>query len=106
VRCPHRGSKPRLGRPGARQDDDPHAHFVRPQRGNARLTMSRGTPPPVKGRGPTFNPGNRFRREGREAFDDGWSAPAPETVGGIDDAVDDDAPPPLKTTVSIQASRT
>ena len=68
--------------------------------------MSAGTPPPVKGRGATFNPGNRFRREGREAFDDGWSARTPEAVGGIDGAGDDDAIPPLKTTVSIQVSRT
>ncbi|MEP6679456.1 MAG: radical SAM protein, partial [Betaproteobacteria bacterium] len=67
--------------------------------------MSAGTPPPVKGRGATFNPGNRFRREGREAFDDGWSAPAPESIGGIQDPADDDVPPPLRTTVSIQLSR-
>ena len=31
------------------------------------------------GRGATFNPGNRFRRETREAVDDGWAAPARET---------------------------
>src|SRR5262249_52277959 len=66
--------------------------------------MSAGTPPPVKGRGATFNPGNRFRREDREAFDDGWSAPAPETAGGIDDSSDD--LPPLKTIVAIQPART
>ena len=67
--------------------------------------MSAGTPPPVKGRGATFNPGNRFRREGRQAFDDGWSAPTPDATGGIDGG-DDDSPPPLATTVAIQASRT
>ena len=50
--------------------------------------------PPAKGRGATFNPANRFRRDGREAVDDGWAAD------------DDDAPPPLKTVVAIQASRT
>jgi DNA repair photolyase len=50
--------------------------------------------PPAKGRGATFNPANRFRRDGREAVDDGWPAD------------DDDALPPLKTTVAIQASRT
>jgi len=31
---------------------------------------------PEHGRGATFNPGNRFRREGREAYDDGWPAAA------------------------------
>src|SRR5437016_6438915 len=50
--------------------------------------------PPAKGRGATFNPANRFRRDGREAVDDGWAAD------------DNDAPPPLKTVVAIQASRT
>src|SRR5436309_4200789 len=49
--------------------------------------------PPAKGRGATFNPANRFRRDGREAVDDGWAA-------------DDDDAPPLKTVVAIQASRT
>jgi DNA repair photolyase len=66
--------------------------------------MSAGTPPPVKGRGATFNPGNRFRREDREAFDDGWPAPAPGAVGGID--AGDHTLPPLKTTVAIQPART
>ena len=41
----------------------------------------------------------RFRREGREAYDDGWPQPP-------DDAASDDAPPKLKTTVTIQRSRT
>src|SRR5204863_402625 len=50
--------------------------------------------PPAKGRGATFNPANRFRREGREAVDDGWAAD------------DGDPLPPLRTTVAIQASRT
>ncbi|HEY4137216.1 MAG TPA: PA0069 family radical SAM protein [Casimicrobiaceae bacterium] len=49
--------------------------------------------PPVKGRGATFNPENRFRREGREAFDDGWE-------------VDDEPLAPQKTIVAIQKSRT
>ena len=66
--------------------------------------MTAGTPPPAKGRGATFNPGNRFRREAREAFDDGWTAPTPEADGGIQ--ADDDALPPLKTTVAIQNART
>jgi DNA repair photolyase len=51
-----------------------------------------------RGRGATFNPLNRFRREGREAYDDGWAQPS-------DDAADD-AAPKLKTTVTIQRSRT
>jgi DNA repair photolyase len=46
----------------------------------------------MKGRGATFEPGNRYREHTREAFDDGW-------------ARDDDLPP-LKTTVSEQRSRT
>ena len=61
--------------------------------------MTAGTPPPAKGRGATFNPGNRFRREDRVAFDDGWTPPPVE-------GDDDDAPPPLRTTVAIQVSRT
>ena len=61
--------------------------------------MTAGTPPPAKGRGATFNPGNRFRREDREAFDDGWPQPPVE-------GEDDDAPLPLRTTVAIQVSRT
>jgi len=54
---------------------------------------------PAKGRGATFNPDNRFRRERREAVDDGWAA-APATEDG------DDALPPLKTVVRIQRART
>src|SRR3982074_3236549 len=60
--------------------------------------MSAGPQPPQKGRGATFNPGNRFRRDTREAADDGWSPPPPEG--------DDEPLPPLKTTVTIQRSRT
>src|SRR4029453_14755073 len=63
-----------------------------------------GAPPPdplrraagpaaERGRGATFNPLNRFRREGREAYDDGWAQPS-------DDAADD-AAPKLKTTATI-----
>jgi DNA repair photolyase len=54
---------------------------------------------PERGRGATFNPGNRFRREGREAYDDGWPQPAPDPESG------GDAPPP-RTTVTIQHART
>src|SRR4030095_2445058 len=50
---------------------------------------------PLKGRGATFNPPNRFRRDEREAFDDGWS----------NDADAAPAPPP-KTVVRIQQVRT
>ena len=56
---------------------------------------------PEHGRGATFNPGNRFRREGREAYDDGWPAAAEsesEAAGS--------EPPPLRTTVTIQPVRT
>ena len=52
----------------------------------------------TKGRGATFNPANRFRREQREAVDDGWAAPA-----GMDSVEDD--PPRLKTIVRIQPAR-
>jgi DNA repair photolyase len=65
--------------------------------------------PPPKGRGATFNPPNRFRREERVPVDDGWAAPpaadtgdaalAPESAGA-------NAAPPPKTTVAIQQART
>src|SRR5438034_6616598 len=67
---------------------------------NAARTRSMAAIPPHahKGRGATFNPANRFRRDAREAVDDGWTPP--EAVPG------DDEPPPLKTTVTIQKART
>lgn len=55
--------------------------------------------PAERGRGATFNPGNRYRREGREAYDDGWGPLR------ADDGAEE-APPRLKTTVTIQRSRT
>jgi len=55
--------------------------------------------PPPKGRGATFNPANRFRRDTRAPVDDGWAAP-PGT--GDDDA----ALPPAKTVVRITHART
>jgi DNA repair photolyase len=55
--------------------------------------------PPARGRGATFNPQNRYRREGREAYDDGWHAPSTEPAAGNE-------PAPLKTTVTIQPART
>jgi DNA repair photolyase len=60
--------------------------------------MAAAPPHAHKGRGATFNPANRFRRDAREAVDDGWTPP-----GGTPS---DDEPPPLKTTVSIQKART
>src|SRR5437870_2275909 len=60
--------------------------------------MAAAPPHAHKGRGATFNPANRFRRDAREAVDDGWTPP-----GGTPG---DDEPPPLKTTVSIQTART
>jgi len=54
---------------------------------------------PERGRGATFNPQNRFRREGREAYDDGWPAPT-------EAAMPDAEPARLRTTVTIQPART
>jgi DNA repair photolyase len=55
--------------------------------------------PPAKGRGATFNPANRFRREEREAVDDGW---LPQEA----DDDDEGAIAPLKTTVRVTPART
>jgi len=60
--------------------------------------MAAAPPHAHKGRGATFNPANRFRRDAREAVDDGWTPP--------EGTPSDDEPPPLKTTVSIQKART
>ncbi|MEO6929260.1 MAG: PA0069 family radical SAM protein [Casimicrobiaceae bacterium] len=49
-----------------------------------------------RGRGATYDPANRFRRDTREEVDDGWTDPR----------ADNAAPPPRKTVVTIQASRT
>ena len=46
-----------------------------------------------RGRGATFNPGNRYRHDQRRAEDDGWTR-------------DDEPLPPLVTTVTVQQSRT
>jgi DNA repair photolyase len=48
---------------------------------------------PRKGRGAGINPEGRFERESREAIDDGW------------DHHDEDAPPALKTTVTIERAK-
>ena len=58
--------------------------------------MSTHSKPPGKGRGATFNPGNRYAQEQREVFDDGWRPLEPEP---------EDEPPPLKTIVTIQPIR-
>ena len=58
-----------------------------------------GPSTPLKGRGATFNPENRFRREQREPVDDGWA----DANGS---ATEDDAPPRLRTVVRIQHART
>ncbi|HUH94159.1 MAG TPA: PA0069 family radical SAM protein [Casimicrobiaceae bacterium] len=58
--------------------------------------MGETRPRAVKGRGATFNPENRFRRDDREAVDDGWQPP---------DEDEGDTPPP-KTIVTIQNART
>ena len=55
---------------------------------------------PAKGRGATFNPANRFRREQREAVDDGWSSGAGTATMATTSR------PPLKTIVRIQPART
>jgi DNA repair photolyase len=64
--------------------------------------MSSHPQAPIKGRGATFNPGNRFRHDTREAVDDGWTPPPAEgkAEGELQEL------PPLKTTVTIQRSRT
>ncbi len=50
---------------------------------------------PRKGRGAVGNPAPRFDRETRSAVDDGWRRP--------DDS--EDEPPPLRTTVTVDATR-
>ncbi len=57
----------------------------------------RSPAPPQRGRGATFNPGNRFRRDERASVDDGWGPATPQV---------DDELPPLKTIVTIQPART
>lgn len=56
--------------------------------------------PPIKGRGATFNPDNRFRAEQRESCDDGWERePVDDRAGAAPDR------PPPKTTVTVQLAR-
>ena len=52
----------------------------------------RAPTPPTKGRGATFNPPNRFRRDEREAVDDGWGTDG--TRRRYATAAEDDRPHP------------
>jgi DNA repair photolyase len=54
---------------------------------------------PIKGRGAVTNRSGRFEAHAYESFDDGW--PGSGTGGGPEDD-----PPPLKTTLAIDATRT
>ena len=74
------GVRATASRSGGRHDDP-----------TPRVTLQRG-------RGATFNPANRYRRDTRQAVDDGWT----EAAG----ALAEDDPPPLKTFVTIQHART
>ena len=58
--------------------------------------MPASTGTPRKGRGATVSPGNRYAHAQREAADDGWQPLAPDP---------EDAPPPLKTVVTVQNAR-
>ncbi|MFO1397881.1 MAG: hypothetical protein U1F48_12535 [Burkholderiales bacterium] len=65
--------------------------------------------PAERGRGATFNIGNRFRREAREACDDGWGQASPladETGDMAGDMAVETGPPKQKTIVTIQRART
>jgi DNA repair photolyase len=53
--------------------------------------------PPVKGRGATYNPANRFRADAREPCDDGWRTATDH---------EEEAVPRQRTTVTIQRART
>ena len=57
--------------------------------------------PAEHGRGATFNPANRFRRETREACDDGWQTETHDAPTATDEPL-----PRLRTTVMIQHART
>jgi DNA repair photolyase len=63
------------------------------------LRRAPGTPP-ERGRGAAYNPANRYRRDTREACDDGWQSP-PDDI-----ATPDEPPPRLKTSVMMQHART
>ena len=54
-----------------------------------------------KGRGSTVNPSGRFERYRREAFTDDWSNPGCRDGGGTDYV-----PPPIRTEVGVDATKT
>ncbi len=60
----------------------------------------------VRGRGATFNPGNRFRHDSREAFDDGWGVPDMDVEEGAGEPRAEPPPRQIRTTVAIQQART
>jgi len=67
--------------------------------------------PPTRGRGATFSPANRFRREGREAYDDGWAPSAAEDesdaeLAPLGSQLTSPRSPQIRTTVTIQPART
>src|SRR5690242_17022793 len=93
VRRNRRERKSELSRDARAQCD--HHHGRAPGRVGS-IAMAQAPPHAVKGRGATFNPENRFRRDTREAVDDGWQTAVPE----------DEAAPPPKTIVTIQNART
>ncbi len=64
-----------------------------------RMKHSESPTQTVKGRGATFNPGNRFRDVQREVFDDGWGVALDPAEGEAS------GPPPPKTTVTVQLAR-
>src|SRR5512142_288499 len=57
------------------------------------------SPPPIKGRGATFNPANRYRRDAREPYDDGWGSAESEAEAHAQ------APARPRTVVTIQPAR-
>jgi DNA repair photolyase len=56
----------------------------------------------LRGRGAVSNAAGRYERFLRVVVDDGWEHPAPVS----DDPADDDALPPLKTEITVDATRT
>ncbi len=69
----------------------------------------RGAGEAPRGRGATFNPDNRYRRDTREAYDDGWATPVDhaDALDAVPVAAADATPTrQLATTVTIQRART
>lgn len=63
------------------------------------MPLGPGADAPIHGRGATFDPANRYRRDSREAVDDGWTP-----VSGADDG--DSTPARPRTIVTITPART